>query len=80
MQHSTSFFKKTRSNKVLKVIQEHYLRDDIWCGHSLCRQCKQTPSSKLFGKSVTRIALLDTNAVLHQIDALENPAFDNVIV
>ena len=37
-----TFLKKTRRGKVLKVVREHYLRDDIYCGSSGCSKCKHT--------------------------------------
>jgi len=27
-----TFLKKTRTGKVLKIVREHYLRDDLGCG------------------------------------------------
>ena len=35
MLQSKAFVKKTRKGKVLKVVREHYLRDDIWSGSPL---------------------------------------------
>ena len=34
-----SFVKKTRAGKVVKVVREHYLRDDITCGSLACTRC-----------------------------------------
>lgn len=39
MRRGRSFVKKTRKGKVVKVVKEHYLRDDIWCASSLCHEC-----------------------------------------
>ncbi|XP_038674233.1 exosome complex exonuclease RRP44 [Scyliorhinus canicula] len=39
MLKSKSFIKKTRSGGVLKVVREHYLRDDIVCGWAPCEAC-----------------------------------------
>uniref|UniRef100_A0A669E2X9 Exosome complex exonuclease RRP44 n=1 Tax=Oreochromis niloticus TaxID=8128 RepID=A0A669E2X9_ORENI len=41
MLKSKTFVKKTRSGGVMKVVREHYLRDDIWCGSEVCTECKQ---------------------------------------
>lgn len=30
--------KKTRRGNILKIVREHYLRDDISCGSELCTQ------------------------------------------
>lgn len=32
MHRSKAFFKKTRKGKILRVVADHYLRDDIGCG------------------------------------------------
>lgn len=32
MHRNKSFFKKTRKGKILRVVADHYLRDDIGCG------------------------------------------------
>ncbi len=40
LSHKT-FLKKTRRGKVIKVVREHYLRDDISCGVVDCAKCEQ---------------------------------------
>jgi len=34
-----AFVKKTFSGNVVKVVREHYVRDDIPCGHPNCGSC-----------------------------------------
>ncbi|KAL5754250.1 hypothetical protein ACOSP7_022470 [Xanthoceras sorbifolium] len=70
------FNKKTRNNKIKKEVREVYLRDDIWCGASSCTTC-ESAAARL---TASTILVVDTNVVLHQIDLLENPAIDNVVV
>ena len=41
MQTQKTFIKKTRRGNIVKVVREHYLRDDIWCGSPLCQLCDQ---------------------------------------
>lgn len=72
----------------MKIVREHYLRDDVWCRASHCRNCAQTDqnlldssphnSSKLY--TFPHYLLPDTNVVLHQIEVLEDPVFTNVIL
>ena len=74
MLKSKVFVKKTRRGKVVKIVREHYLRDDIWCGSKACTQCKNNDAvlSDLPGSVSTlcnfnHYIILDTNAVLHQV-------------
>ena len=65
--------KKTRSGKVVKVVKEHYLRDDIWCSVESCRACEHTetvlgavPSiNKAF--SLPHYIIPDTNIFINQV-------------
>ena len=81
-----SFVKKTRRGAILKVVREHYIRDDIWCGVTGCRQCKGepvlVPQAAEPNTSVPSpyLIVVDTNVVLHHPDFLENKAIHDVIV
>lgn len=82
------FIKKTKSGGVLKIVREHYLRDDISCGSPLCCLCEEQKTYPLEEAPVSDSSLVpvphyivpDTNVVLHQIDVLENPSVRNVII
>ncbi|XP_003963807.2 exosome complex exonuclease RRP44 [Takifugu rubripes] len=87
MLKSKTFVKKTRSGGVMKVVREHYLRDDIWCGSESCTECKQ--ESPVLQKdaciesnlcSYPHYLIPDTNVVLHQVDVLEEAVIRNVII
>ncbi|GER29303.1 ribonuclease 2 family protein [Striga asiatica] len=78
MLQSKSFVKKTKQGKVVKVVREHYLRDDIYCGVPFCKVC-DVAAARLSSTAST-IIIVDTNVVLHQIDLLENPAMNDVVV
>ncbi|XP_065176538.1 exosome complex exonuclease RRP44-like [Sycon ciliatum] len=83
-----SFVKKTKKGGVVKVVREHYLRDDIWCGCLCCDACQAT--EKCLESEPERVEshllsggyylLPDTNVVLHQIDFLEDDSIHNVII
>jgi hypothetical protein len=32
-----TFVRKTRRGNIIKIVREHYLRDDIWCGSPICK-------------------------------------------
>ncbi len=34
--HDRIFTKKTRRGQILKIVREHYLRDDLSCGSESC--------------------------------------------
>ncbi|KAJ8428942.1 hypothetical protein Cgig2_009813 [Carnegiea gigantea] len=78
MLQNKSYVRKTRAGKIEKVVKEHYLRDDIYCGAPACTVC-DTSAARLSPNAST-ILVLDTNVVLNQIDLIENPAIDNVVV
>lgn len=78
MLQSKAFTKKTRHGKVLKVVREHYLRDDIPCGTEYCETCDK--ASARLKSTPDQILVIDTNVALHQIDLLENPIISNVVV
>uniref|UniRef100_H3DI20 Exosome complex exonuclease RRP44 n=1 Tax=Tetraodon nigroviridis TaxID=99883 RepID=H3DI20_TETNG len=87
MLKSKTFVKKTRSGGVVKVVREHYLRDDIWCGSECCIECKQ--ESGVLQKDARiesnlcdypHYLIPDTNVVLHQVDVLEDPVIRNVVI
>ena len=81
--------KKTRRGNILKIVREHYLRDDLSCGSELCANeicesksvLESRPSIKcnLFSEIVHYI-VPDTNIILHQMDVLEDPIFRNIII
>lgn len=81
------FLKKTKRGNILKIVREHYLRDDIWCGSQLCRLChseKNVLLADLESKSSLftdpHYLILDTNVILDQIDIFEEDVLNNVII
>ena len=87
MLKSKAYVKKTRKGAVMKVVREHYLREDIWCGVKGCGKCKHqkapldsSPASESELVTEPHFLLPDTNVMLHQLDVLDDPAFTNVIV
>ncbi|CAL4937449.1 unnamed protein product [Urochloa decumbens] len=79
MLQSKSFVKKTKQGRIQKVVREHYLRDDIYCGFGPCSTCAAAAERKL-DAAAAAILVVDTNVVLHQIDLLENPAIEDVVL
>ncbi|EDW83411.1 uncharacterized protein Dwil_GK22331 [Drosophila willistoni] len=88
MQTLREFTRKTKRGNVLRIVREHYLRDDIGCGSDLCQYCFQNEVYQLTTRHQINSTLfkhphyivLDTNVVLDQIDVLEEDVLHNVIV
>ncbi|XP_007046470.2 PREDICTED: exosome complex exonuclease RRP44 homolog A [Theobroma cacao] len=76
MLQSNTFSRKTKGGRIKKEVREIYLRDDIYCGATACKTC-DTSRARL---DASAILIFDTNVLLHQIDLLENPAIDNVVL
>lgn len=80
MLKSKTFVKKTRSGGVMKIVREHYLRDDIWCGSEYCTDCKQESTVLQRDACIEsnlcpfpHYVILDTNVVLHQVKQKLDP-------
>ncbi|KAG0330708.1 exosome catalytic subunit dis3 [Podila humilis] len=86
MLRQKAFVKKTKSGKVLKVVKEHYLRDDIWCSAEACKKCGHTETILRASPGVNKLYPLphyiipDTNIFMNQIDVMEKSQITNVIV
>ncbi|OCH86604.1 RNB-domain-containing protein, partial [Obba rivulosa] len=82
------FFKKTARGKVIKVLRERYLRDDVTCGIQGCRACSESsnvslPSSGTLDHELYpngHYVLPDTNVFLAQMDLMESPLFSPPII
>eukprot|EP00752_Nemacystus_decipiens_P011314 g10054.t1 len=75
MHRSRAFFKKTRKGKILRVVSDHYLRDDIGCGSLAGNPVSSEDLDQLARDSaMKRFLVLDTNVVLNQMDLLDNPS------
>src|SRR6185369_471636 len=81
MLRSKGYIKKTKKGNVVKVVQEHYLRDDIWCSVEFCSLCSHTQPELIAAPSVNELVNLphlivpDTNVFKHQV-RLENLQFE----
>ena len=84
-----SSVRKTKKGSILKVVREHYLRNDIGCGVESCATCPPNcTSSKLSSIPIVESSLCgyphyivpDVSVALHQVDFLEDNAIKNVII
>ncbi|CAL1698566.1 unnamed protein product [Somion occarium] len=82
------FFKKTARGKVIKVIRERYLRNDVSCGIEHCGLCESgseatLPASGAFDHELYpngHLIVPDTNVFLSQMDLMESNSFNPHIV
>uniref|UniRef100_A0A336KCD1 Protein DIS3 homolog n=1 Tax=Culicoides sonorensis TaxID=179676 RepID=A0A336KCD1_CULSO len=83
------YMRKTKRGNIIKIVREHYLRDDIWCGSGTCTICMHTPNDLILSSKPTtnsvkfdyhHYLVVDTNVVLDQIDVFEEDAIKDVIV
>nr|XP_045614320.1 exosome complex exonuclease RRP44-like [Procambarus clarkii] len=81
------FYKKTKKGNIIKIVREHYLRDDVWCGLEGCGMCEmdQPNLEMAYSNDSTlvrqpHILLIDTNVALHQIDVLAYESMTNIII
>ncbi|GFR81945.1 exosome complex exonuclease RRP44 [Elysia marginata] len=82
------FIKKTKTGGVMKIVREHYLRDDISCGSQAFNKSESDGKEPLEALPISDSKLVpqphylipDTNVVLHQIDILEDPSVKNVVI
>jgi exosome complex exonuclease DIS3/RRP44 len=78
MLHKRQAVRKTRKGNVVKVITEHYLRDDISCGAEVCTICQQAleklvlPHLPPQPTELRAYWILHTSVLLHQMDMLEH--------
>ncbi|KAJ7618363.1 RNB-domain-containing protein [Mycena rosella] len=82
------FFKKTARGKVIKVLRERYLRDDVGCGIQNCTSCDNSTADTLPFSGDTQhksfpeghFILPDTNVFLSQMDLMESALFKPPII
>ncbi|XP_055377546.1 exosome complex exonuclease RRP44 [Condylostylus longicornis] len=88
-QTTRQFLRKTKRGSILKVVREHYLRDDLSCGSKLCKICFELASERKLSKDPNiqstlfpfpHYLVLDTNVVIDQIDVFEENIICNVII
>ncbi|CDH60378.1 exosome complex exonuclease rrp44 isoform 1 [Lichtheimia corymbifera JMRC:FSU:9682] len=87
MLRSKAFVKRTRKGNVVKVVKEHYLRDDITCSSAACNACEQQ-SLPILSANPRKSELTDrphyiipdTNVFMNQLDIMEHPSIKDVIV
>ena len=82
MNANRSFVKKTKGGRVMKVVREHYLRDDIFvgCAPAAPEHRGPDPSSWKLSPSADKYVVIDTNVALHQLDLLAHAAVTDVVV
>ncbi|KAK7024218.1 exosome catalytic subunit dis3 [Halocaridina rubra] len=81
------FYRKTKKGNIIKIVREHYLRDDVWCGLDGCGMCEGelrpldvlTTSDSSLVKEPHHL-IIDTNVALHQADVLAHDSITNIVI
>ncbi|XP_071531275.1 exosome complex exonuclease RRP44 [Panulirus ornatus] len=81
------FYRKTKKGNILKIVREHYLRNDVWCGLDGCGSCEsEEPVLDMLITSDSSLVphphhiLIDTNVALHQVDVLCDDSMTNIVI
>ncbi|KAI4518003.1 RNB-domain-containing protein [Schizophyllum commune Loenen D] len=80
------FLKKTARGKVIKVLRERYLRDDVSCGIENCTACDCIHGLPASGDKTHsafpegHFIIPDTNVFLSQMDLMESDLFTTPII
>lgn len=73
----------------MKIVREHYLRDDITCGSEICEVCPHDDKGPVLSSHPENPStqyqrehyiIPDSNVVLHQIDVLEDSVIQNAVI
>lgn len=71
-QYRKAFYKRTRKGKVIRILQEKYVRDDITYGSLYGEELTREKLIGLLNDAPHKQILIpDTNVILHQLDILE---------
>ncbi|CAG9539925.1 unnamed protein product [Cercopithifilaria johnstoni] len=81
-------YRKTKSGKIVKRVNEHYLRNDIGCGLETCGYCQPVGAHSLTDLTVqissvvsTKHAIiLDSSAIIRFYHLFDNLKFTNIII
>ncbi|GMT24430.1 hypothetical protein PFISCL1PPCAC_15727, partial [Pristionchus fissidentatus] len=78
---------KNRGGRVLKTVDERYLRNDISCGSAFCSPCKPLALSKLVsneGKNAqtrqSHAILIDGDALCRFMDVFDSESLSNIVI
>ncbi|XP_049849397.1 uncharacterized protein LOC126318621 [Schistocerca gregaria] len=90
------FLRFTRNNKVRRVVSEVYLRNDIFCGSSICKHCYNDSNFSLVANDqrawsqnltagarkgeVPNYFIIDVDVVLNQMELLQRSEIKDVII
>ncbi|KAG1077972.1 hypothetical protein G6F42_024501 [Rhizopus arrhizus] len=77
-----AFYKKTRSNTIIKLVREQYLRDDIPCLSEACTSTKCNNTSRqtaLLSSAADHYIIPDISVIMRYLEILEQDQITNVI-
>ncbi|KAK4515838.1 uncharacterized protein ATC70_010796 [Mucor velutinosus] len=77
-----AFYKKTRSNTIIKLVREQYLRNDIPCLSEACTSAKCNNISRqtaLLSSAADHYIIPDTSVIMRYLEILEQDQITNII-
>jgi len=77
---TTSLLLLYTAGKIVRVVREHYLRNDIVCQSRLCKTCKQEQRKLAGPPETTHYAVIDADALVKYLELFEQPEFHHMII
>ncbi|KAI8382404.1 hypothetical protein BD560DRAFT_386501 [Blakeslea trispora] len=74
------FYKKTKSNAIIKLVREQYLRTDIPCLSESCQQCSNQGHQALLSAHADHYIIPDISVIHRYLEILEQDEMTGIIL
>jgi hypothetical protein len=64
----------------VRIVREHYVRDDIYCQSKTCKVCKHTNPVLPTAADTNHYLVVDLETLVTFLELFEQPEFNNMIV
>ncbi|KAG0768707.1 hypothetical protein G6F62_004029 [Rhizopus arrhizus] len=80
LKNDRSFYKKTKSNAIVKLVREQYVRDDIPClSESCASSCENNGHQALLSSSSDHYIIPDISVIMRYLEILEQEEITGII-
>lgn len=69
-----------RSGKVVRIVREHYVRNDIFCQSRSCKSCAHTNPALPTASETNHYLVVDLETLVTYLELFEQPEFCNMVV